>query len=65
MLWQEGYGKGSWFGGYKPESLVGRDQYDGEMIWSRQDINGEVFMLHQSMREFQISSCETGHISVG
>jgi hypothetical protein len=37
----------------------------GEIIWSRQDIVGEVFMLYQSMREFQINSCETGHIGVG
>jgi hypothetical protein len=37
----------------------------GEITCTRQDINGEVFMLYQSMREFQISSCETGHISVG
>jgi hypothetical protein len=37
----------------------------GEIIWSRQDIIDGVFMLHQSMREFQISSCETGHIGVG
>jgi hypothetical protein len=28
MLWQEGYGKGSWFGGYESKSLVGRDQYN-------------------------------------
>jgi hypothetical protein len=25
----------------------------GEIIWSRQDINGEVFMLYQSIRKFQ------------
>jgi hypothetical protein len=25
----------------------------GEMIWSRQDIIGEVLMLYQGMREFQ------------
>jgi hypothetical protein len=25
----------------------------GEIIWSRQDIIGEVFMLYQGMREFQ------------
>jgi hypothetical protein len=37
----------------------------GEIIWSRQDMIGEVFMLYQSMRESQISSCETGHIDVG
>jgi DNA modification methylase len=37
----------------------------GEIIWSRQDMIGEVFVLYQSMREFQISSCETGHIGVG
>jgi hypothetical protein len=49
MLWQEGYGKESWFGGYEPKGLVGRDQYDGEIIWSRQDIIGGVFMLYQSI----------------
>jgi hypothetical protein len=36
----------------------------GEIIWSRQDIIDEVFMLYQSMRGFQISSCGTGHIGV-
>jgi hypothetical protein len=37
----------------------------GEMICTGQYIIDEVFMLYQSMREFQISSCETGHIGVG
>jgi hypothetical protein len=49
MLWQEGYSKGSWFGGYESESLVGRDQYDLREDWTRQNIIDEVFMLYQSI----------------
>jgi hypothetical protein len=37
----------------------------GEMICTGQNIIDEVFMLYQSMREFQISSCEINHIGVG
>jgi hypothetical protein len=37
----------------------------GVIICTRQNVNDEAFMLYQSMREFQISSCETGHISEG
>jgi hypothetical protein len=47
------------------KSLVGRDQYGWGDKWSRQDINGEVFMFYQSMREFSESSCEINHIGVG
>jgi hypothetical protein len=39
--------------GYESRSLVGRDQYDWGDKWSRQDIIDGVFMLYQSMREFQ------------
>jgi hypothetical protein len=38
---------------YELESLVGRDQYDGEMTCTRQYVIDEVLMLYQSMREFQ------------
>jgi hypothetical protein len=37
----------------------------GEMIWSRQDMIGEVFMLYLGMRVFSEGSCEASHISVG
>jgi hypothetical protein len=32
----ERYGKGSGFGRYKSESLVGKDQYDLREDWTRQ-----------------------------
>jgi hypothetical protein len=54
------------FGRYESESLVGRDQYDLGEDWTKANkIIDEVFMLHQSMNEFQKSSCETDHIGVG
>jgi hypothetical protein len=34
----------------------------GEIIWTRHYIIDEVFMLYQSMREFQNSSCEIDHM---
>jgi hypothetical protein len=49
MLWQERYGKGSWFGRYEFESLAGEDQYDLRENWVRQNIFDEVCMLYQSI----------------
>jgi hypothetical protein len=37
----------------------------GVIVWSRQDMIGDVFMLFQSMREVQDSSCEINHIGMG
>jgi hypothetical protein len=51
--------------GYGFESLAGEDQYDWRDNWSRQNIFDEVFMLYQSIIEFQKSSCEIDHIGVG
>jgi hypothetical protein len=51
MLWQEGYGKGSWFVGYGCESLAGEDQY---MIWEKirlgKNIIDGVYALFKHMR---------------
>jgi hypothetical protein len=46
-------------------SLAGEDQYDLRENWIRQSIIDEVFMLYQSINEFQKSSCEIDHIGVG
>jgi hypothetical protein len=46
MLWQERYGKGSWFVRYESESLVGKDQYDLRENWIMHNIIDEVFMLY-------------------
>jgi hypothetical protein len=65
VLWQEGYGKGSWFGRYESKSLVGRDQYDwGDNLylaiykwWSSYALS-----KHERVSE---GSCEMGRIGVG
>jgi hypothetical protein len=49
MLWQERYGKGSWFVRYGSESIVGKDQYDWGEDWTRHNIIVEVLMLYQSI----------------
>jgi hypothetical protein len=46
MLWQERYGKGSWFVRYGFESVAGEDQYDLREKWTRHNIIDEVFMLY-------------------
>jgi hypothetical protein len=46
MLWQEGYGKGSWFGRYESKSLVGKVQYDLRENWIGHNIIDRVFMLY-------------------
>jgi hypothetical protein len=46
MLWQERYGKGSWFGRYGFESLAGKGQYDLRDNWIWHNITDGVFMLY-------------------
>jgi hypothetical protein len=57
--------KGIWIVRYGFESLAGEDQCDLRENWTRHYIIDEVFMLYQSMNEFQKSSCEIDHIGVG
>ena len=52
MLWQERYGKGSWFVRYGFESLVGKDQHDWEKIglgkynwWSFYALSKHIWVL--------------------
>jgi hypothetical protein len=48
MLWQERYGKGSWFVRYESESWVGKINMIREMIGLGKNIIDEVFMLYQA-----------------
>jgi hypothetical protein len=53
MLWQERYGKGSWFVRYESESLVGRDQYDSKEKWTRHNIVDDVLCFIKAYMSFR------------
>jgi hypothetical protein len=55
MLWQERYGKGSWFESYEFERLIGKDRNDWRDKWTRHNITDGVFMLYLSIKVLGIA----------